>query len=130
MLTFNSESDFPLIGCGIDGETIARFSHLVDQDEPLPMVFTPGERDHARSSTSPAEAFCAAFCCKEALLKALGRPYDFTSCELLYNPDEGVQQPVLSPSDQILVHVTDCQVYFPRCGEGDLVAVVHLFGSA
>jgi hypothetical protein len=35
----------------------------------------------------PARGLCAAFCCKEALCKALQATYPYSSCEFFYNED-------------------------------------------
>ena len=74
----------PLISCGIDSERIERFvSWIPGTENPLPLVFTDRELAHCRAQRDPARALCASFCCKEAVFKALGEPYNFTDCELL-----------------------------------------------
>lgn len=94
----------------------------------MPMVFSSAEREHIRALPDQAEAFCASFCCKEATLKALGRPFQFTSCELYYQPGHALQRPVISASDRTLAHILDSTVRFFQPFSGEMVAVVHLFG--
>jgi phosphopantetheinyl transferase (holo-ACP synthase) len=128
LLTFSSESDRTLIGCGVDGETVARFSRYADQDDPLPMVFSRKEVEHIRTLPDKALAFCSSFCCKEAVFKAMGAPFNFTECELFYLPGQPLQRPVLSfpPANGILI--TDCTAGFLSTRAGEQVAVVHLYG--
>ena len=75
-----------LAGCGIDCEKISRIESITgDDDHPLPFVFSKAEIEHCRKSAEPAQGLCAAFCCKEALYKALRRPYNFTECEAFFD---------------------------------------------
>ena len=126
MLTFSSESDRTLIGCGVDGETIARFSCYVDQNDPLPMVFSRKEVEHIRTLPDKALGFCSSFCCKEAVFKALDFPFNFTECELFFVPGQQFQRPVLSFSQQN--NVSDCTAGFFSPRTGEQVVVVHVFG--
>jgi phosphopantetheinyl transferase (holo-ACP synthase) len=78
-----------LLGCGIDSEKIRRFEKIARENgHPFPFVFTKHEIDHCQSLASPAQGLCAAFCCKEALRKALAAPYNFTDCEALFNESD------------------------------------------
>lgn len=51
----------------------------------MPLVFTKKEIDHCMRLKNPAAGLCASFCVKEAMLKALRRPYDFTGCEFFFS---------------------------------------------
>ena len=117
-----------LIGCGIDGETIERFSNLSCQDNPYPMVFSTSEINHIKTLAEQADGFCASFCCKEAVFKALGHPFNFTECELFYIPHKDLQHPQLSFSDQTFPIISGCTVRFMRPAQEELVAVAHLYG--
>jgi len=69
--------------CGVDCESTSRFEALLaGGPHPLPSVFTAREVAFAGSRPDPARALCASFCAKEAIAKALGGLFDFTSCEL------------------------------------------------
>jgi phosphopantetheinyl transferase (holo-ACP synthase) len=71
------------VGCGVDLETIDRFSCVLEDDaHPMPFVFTRNEIDHARIQHGSACALSACFTVKEAVRKALRAPYNFTECEL------------------------------------------------
>jgi phosphopantetheinyl transferase (holo-ACP synthase) len=80
------DSTRALAGCGIDCEKISRIASIIGVDDhPLPFVFSTAEIEHCRKSAAPAQTLCAAFCCKEALCKALRRPYNFTECEAFFD---------------------------------------------
>lgn len=127
MLTFSFESNLKLIGCGVDGETRSRFSSHVGKLDPLPMVFSKKEIEHINKLPDPALGFCAAFCCKEAVFKAIAKPMNFLECELLYLPGEVLQRPLLSIDEES--EISDCTVRFIFNQPEDLIAVVHLFGK-
>ncbi len=92
------------------------------------MVFSAREVEYINRLADPAFGFCAAFCCKEAVFKALGQPINFVECELLYIPDQVIQQPRLSFGTAI-PEIADCSVrIFPNL-PGELVAVAYLFGK-
>jgi len=59
----------------------------------MPFVFSKPEIDFARDSESPARCLSICFGCKEALMKAIGEPYDFTGCELFPREDAGAAEP-------------------------------------
>jgi phosphopantetheine--protein transferase-like protein len=122
-----------LRGCGVDLERVARFERLAAPDaESWPLVFSAREIDHARSLDDPARALCAAFCCKEALTKALGTIFDYPECELLFDPTSEHQQPLLAPRLRSEHAIADCAVLVRAWGEGDgeCLAVVTCFGEA
>lgn len=84
-LTWTFNSRLSLASCGIDSEHVERFCKWEKAGKNfLPFVYTPKERAHCRGLEDPVAGLCAAFCVKEALFKALGRPYNFTDCEFLY----------------------------------------------
>jgi phosphopantetheinyl transferase (holo-ACP synthase) len=83
---WNSEPAMMLLGCGIDSEKIRRFEKVAcESGHPFPFIFSKAEIDHCRSMTDPAQGLCAAFCCKEALRKAIATPYNFTDCEVMFD---------------------------------------------
>jgi len=71
---------------GVDAEQVERFATLVDEPQPWPLVFSTREASRCQRQVDPARALCAAFCCKEALLKALERPFDWRDCQLRPGP--------------------------------------------
>jgi len=127
-INFDHESNISLIGCGIDGEMIDRFTRFSHKNNPLPMVFSPGEINHIRTLTDQRRGFCASFCCKEAFLKAFGYPFNFTQCELFYKPNKTLQRPILSLRDDRSQVINDCTVRFMCPQPGEMVAIVHLYG--
>ena len=101
-----------------------------DKTDFLPFVFTEKERSHCRKMRDPATGLCAAFCVKEALLKAVSRAYDFTDCEFLYDTSQkkslfsisgktGAGMKKIHPAAQLLSPV-----------RGQMTAIVYLFGAA
>ena len=83
-LTWTFSSCCRLVSCGVDAERVGRFGRWAIAGAGfMPFVFTKKERSHCRGLDHPAAGLCAAFCVKEALYKALGRPYNFTDCEFL-----------------------------------------------
>ena len=83
------DSEGRLIGCGIDVETSTRFTVPEDSRETtMPFVFSGNEIRHALGRPNPSRALCISFSCKEALRKALGRPFNFDDCETFPVPDE------------------------------------------
>lgn len=93
------------------------------------MVFTAREADFAASSGDPGRALCAAFCVKEALFKALGRPLDMWECEVFARP--GDWRPVVELRGELAVDlggaVLDVRLFE---GDGETVAAVMVMGGA
>lgn len=87
-----------MVGCGVDAERVERFRDLTGPGSPppWPLLFTDRETAHALALPDPALGLCAAFCVKEAVVKALGVPIDYRDCELFFSPPEGVQKIDLS----------------------------------
>jgi hypothetical protein len=100
----------------------------MDESDPLPMVFSQKEARHIQSLPDRALGLCSAFCCKEAVFKALGSPFNFTECELFYIPGRALQYPVLSFPPPLDVLITGCTAEFFSLKDGEQVVVVHLFG--
>jgi len=127
-INFDHKSNTPLIGCGIDGEMIDRFTRFSHRKDPLPMVFSPGEISYIQTLPEQKIGFCASFCCKEAFLKAFGHPFNFTQCELFYKPNKMLQRPALSLMGDKSQTINDCTVTFIRPQPDEMVAIVHLYG--
>lgn len=125
---FKSDSNTPLIGCGIDVETIDRFSSYTGQDNPLPMVFTTNEINHIHTLSDHAAGFCASFSCKEAVYKALGQPINFIECELFYTPLKTLHHPTLTLRGDNALTICDCTVRFLQPQPDEMVAIVHIYG--
>ncbi len=87
----------PLAGVGIDAERVERFGKLGAGAVPWRHVYSPREAAHLASLPEAALAFCAVFCIKEAVCKALGERYRFPECECLLAPGSPVQRLELSP---------------------------------
>ena len=80
-------SSLPIKWFGIDAERVVRFERIAGEaGHPMPFVFSAREIYFQRSLPSPALGLCVSFCCKEAVFKALGTPFNFCDCELLYEP--------------------------------------------
>jgi phosphopantetheinyl transferase (holo-ACP synthase) len=85
-------------GIGLDAEQVTRFEKLADGSRPpWRLVYSAREAAHLAAQPQAARAFCAAFCCKEALCKALGESYAFPEFECLYRPGAPEQEFVLAP---------------------------------
>ena len=96
--TWSFEHTEPIFGCGVDAERTDRFRDCCAPDgEPWTALFTPREVTHNSTLDDPALGFCAGFCSKEALIKALGVPIDYRQCELLLSPPEEVHSLHLAP---------------------------------
>jgi phosphopantetheinyl transferase (holo-ACP synthase) len=92
-LTWSFEETLTLLACGIDSERIGRFRDWTSGADAAPAwIFSGAEREHFLALAEPSRGCCASFCCKEAVLKALGEPFDYRACELLYHPGDRVQE--------------------------------------
>ena len=128
--TWSFDSQLPLKACGIDSETIERF---VDCDPPpkhsMPFIFTEREYRHAFSLPEPQAGLCAAFCCKEALRKALGEPYNYTDCEIEWHAGSEQHKLILDTNLREQHGILDASAIIranPLDGD-QLIAVVYLF---
>jgi len=84
-------------GIGLDAEQVSRFEKLVVGVKPWRHVYSAREARHLATQPLAAQAFCVAFCCKEALCKALGEAYSFPEFECLYRSGAPEQEFVLAP---------------------------------
>jgi phosphopantetheinyl transferase (holo-ACP synthase) len=118
-----------LVSCGIDSERIGRFERWASSGAGfMPFVFTKKERSRCARLDHPAAGLCAAFCVKEALFKALGRPYNFTDCEFLLG--RGKAKSSFSVSRRL---AREFRGFLPvakilRPVSGHITAVVYLLG--
>lgn len=120
----------PLRGAGVDAERVERFAELAHGPRPWPLVFSAREAAHLMSLPDPAWGFCAAFCCKEALCKALGEPYPFPACEVLARPGQEEQELRVDPElrERHGIGAVVARVLVDhRADRGELVAAVCLF---
>lgn len=76
-----------IFGCGIDSERIDRFADVEKSGEwSFPFVFSRREYTELQLLSNPRAGFCASFCCKEAVHKAVGEYFNYTQCVLRYQP--------------------------------------------
>ena len=116
-------------GAGVDAERVARFDRPGLSRNPLPMVFTEREAAFARASGDPARALCAAFCAKEALFKAAGRPVDVRGFEVFARP--GADRPDVVIGEELARDLGGGSIEVRLFEDGgDLVAAVILSGEA
>ena len=128
MLTFNN--DDRLLGCGIDAEHIERFSRWTGHGaEPPPFIFSPREIGYYRARSDCATGLCASFCCKEAVFKAIGNPYNFTDCELLWEPFKKRYTFLLSAALRREYSISDQKAVVDVKKSGECIVQVFLFGS-
>ena len=92
----------------------------------MPFVFTEKELDHCMRLKSPAAGLCAAFCVKEAMLKVLRRPYDFTGCEFFLSKSGAGHSLVLS--GRVAGRVVP-RVKLVRPDRSHFAAAVYLFAA-
>ncbi len=126
--TWTSESALPLIGCGVDAERPERFEKLGATTKPWRLVYSEREVAHASGLPDPALAYCAAFCCKEAVVKALEESFPFPECEVFFTPGGTAS---IRLSDRLAaergVAAAEARLSGPR--DGELTAVVYLYGN-
>ena len=125
--TWTSEAPLRLAGCGIDAEQLDRFQKFADGARPWPFVYSDREIAHNRSLPWPAAGFCAAFCCKEALYKALSAPYTFTECEVLAEWESEAPRLLLSSSLCEKRNISGASVHLHWTPWRECVAEVHVF---
>ena len=135
-LTWRFETGPKLIGCGVDCETADRFVDIAAGfSHPMPFAFTGKEIDHARHQRDSARALCLCFTCKEALLKALGEPYNFTDCELFPALDDASsvieEEVVLGPHLKRDGGISRaiCRSVEGASRTGEIISAVYLFGE-
>ncbi|MHB8837045.1 MAG: 4'-phosphopantetheinyl transferase superfamily protein [Candidatus Methylomirabilia bacterium] len=116
-------------GIGLDAEQVARFEKLAAGDKPWRHVYSAREAEHLAAQPLAAQAFCAAFCCKEAMYKALGEFYSFPEFECLYRPGAPELEFVLAPGLQERLGIGEVRVGIDTqfLGErGEYVVEVYL----
>jgi phosphopantetheinyl transferase (holo-ACP synthase) len=118
-----------LLACGVDAEQVSRFAKLVGDPRPWPQIFSAREAAHAAGLGDPAAGLCASFCCKEALVKALESAFPYPECELLYQPGREEQELILSAGIRERHHITQARARLLAPREGELAAVVSLYGE-
>lgn len=114
----------------MDAENPSRFQKLLADERPWPLVYSEREVAHARGAPDPALAYCAAFCAKEATLKALRHPFPLPQCEILFDPSAPLQAAHLAVELARNGGVTGSEVRFLGGHEGEVVAAVFLAGEA
>ena len=129
LLTWSFEPTLHLSGCGVDSERVDRFANLVDQNDPFELVFSAREISHIRTLSNQAEGFCMAFCCKEAICKALERPFDFRDCELLLDPAESEQTLCLSQNLRDEFNIAGASARIMRPHKTECLAIVYLWSD-
>lgn len=129
LLTWSFEPTLHLSGCGVDSERVDRFANLVGRDDPFELVFSAREVSHIRTLSDPAEGFCIAFCCKEAMCKALERPFDFRDCELLSDRASSEQNLRLSQSLRDEFNITSASARIMRPHKAERLVVVYLWSE-
>lgn len=126
--TWTFETGRRLIGCGVDAERPARFEKLVGEKTPWHLVYSEREVAHVRGLPNQALGFCAAFCCKEAVVKAVEDSFPFSECEVFYEPDGTANLSLSSRfSQEWGVQAADVRISRPT--DEEVVAVVYLFGE-
>ena len=127
MLSFKTSAT--LLGCGIDSEQIERFARLeLEGTEPPSLIYSRNEIDHCLNLPDSFIGFCAAFCCKEALFKALKEPYDFTCCELLWVPSQKQFQCNLAEKLSKQYKIKNNRVNVEITSDNDCVVSLYLLG--
>jgi phosphopantetheinyl transferase (holo-ACP synthase) len=130
-LTWTFSSCRDLVSCGIDSERISRF-HKFKTGSPdfMPFVFSGKERDYCATLENPGQGLCASFCVKEAMFKAIRRPYNFTDCEFFYAPTPEKARFALTGSiSRAIRDMVPCvKVFKPAAGQ--FTAIIYLFGAA
>ena len=130
-LTWNYNTSFKLIGCGIDAERIGRFDSFASSDEyPMPFVFSWEEIKYFDQLSNPAKGFCSAFCCKEALYKGITKAYNYPECEFFLSGENPWQTLKLSDSlsQQFGIDSAKVRLYFLKYPSyTECLAAVYLF---
>jgi phosphopantetheinyl transferase (holo-ACP synthase) len=127
--TWTFDSSLTLVGCGVDAEQIHRFDKFSEGKKPWPFVYSVREIAHHRSLPLPSRGYCASFCCKEAVLKALQQSFHFPDCELFYDPGKAVQS-LRFPESFLRQHgLTGGEARIDSPAAEEMRAVVYLFGA-
>jgi phosphopantetheinyl transferase (holo-ACP synthase) len=94
----------------------------------MPFVFTRKEIDFAYTLAHPEASFCRSFCCKEAVYKALKKPYSFTDCELFSDGTHKESAVILSQRLRKEYGIQEARARIWRV-KNEYVVTVILFGS-
>ena len=78
---------------------------------------------------NPSFGLCAAFCVKEALLKAIGRAYDFTDCEFLYHKNPRKCRLSIAGKTRARMEKIHPVAKLLNPVEGQMSAIIYLFGG-
>ena len=127
------ETSLNLLACGIDLERIDRFHKWAGGgDNPPDFVFSEREADHVRTLPDPALGLCACFCCKEAVVKALGEPFNLTDCELLpeFNKETNEIHMSLRLRKKYGIARSQARVRRNDLDEQELVVIAYIFRKA
>jgi phosphopantetheinyl transferase (holo-ACP synthase) len=128
--SWQGESSRPLLGSGVDLERASRFLRYVDpQADIWPLVFSERELNHARAQGEPASAFCAAFCAKEAFTKAVRTTFEYTECELLYEPGSERQKLQLSEALSAASGIVEAEALVTWPTPEQCLVVVYVYGK-
>jgi len=121
-------------GIGLDAEQVTRFEKLADGSRPpWRLVYSAREAAHLAAQPQAAAAFCAAFCCKEALYKALGEHYSFPKFECLFRAGALEQEFVLAPDFKGSYGIDEVRVRLDEqflAERGEFVVEVYLIRPA
>lgn len=128
LLTFNSKSHYRLLGCGIDSESIDRFTKYENQLAPLPHIFSTREIEHINTLEDKALGFCASFCCKEAFYKASGFSFNFPESEFFYTPGKEDSFDVSLPNHCSQPYI-DIEVRLLLQVPNEITVLIYLFGE-
>ena len=131
--TWSFKSSLNLLACGIDLERIDRFDKWAGGgDNPPDFVFSKKETDYVRTLSDPALGLCACFCCKEAVVKALGEPFSLTRCELLPDFFKETNEIRLSPDLREKYGIGRSEARILRSGldARELVVIAYIFGKS
>lgn len=96
-LTWHYNHHYKLASCGVDAERVDRFLSITrESDFPMPFVFSTKEIKHNQNLANPLRGFCASFCCKEALFKAISASYNFPECEFFLEEAKNSHRLIIS----------------------------------
>lgn len=121
------------MACGIDLERIDRFRKwAAGEDNPPDFVFSDREISHNRTLPDPALGLCACFCCKEAMVKALGEPFNMTDCELLPDFENETNEIHLGPDlrEKYDIERAIARLRRSDLNEEELIVIAYIFGRA
>lgn len=129
-LTWIFKSSNDLISCGIDSENIPRFKRMLNVPEnPLPLIYTTKESEYNYKLSRPELGFCACFCFKEALYKAIGGDYEYDECELFLDPNRVSQKLVFKRGFLNRYGIKKARGLFYKINGNECTFVLYLLGK-